>query len=95
MSGLSEFEKGYVNDLETAFTQALKNKNFATAIRAKELQARVMQRADKDNKKGPLRLKDLSKDDIQQLIHDLEAYAFHDQDLMNSIKSLFARSKSD
>lgn len=81
------FHEQYVKDLEDAFQQALKNQNFATAIRAKELQARMLDKYNTQQGKSNICLANLTPDDIKTLLQDLEAYPFKNQKHMKAIQT--------
>ncbi len=67
----------YLNDLENIFKKALNNKNFAAAVKAKELQAKEW---DKDPKNSSLSLKQFSAKDILCLLEELENEQFPELD---------------
>lgn len=77
---IAAFYASYVKDLEEAFQEALKNKNFATAIKAKELQAKALEKQAEDALRAKaaeghaICLEDLSDGDLDALIKDLEGY---------------------
>ena len=71
-----DFESQYLKDLETAFQAALKNKNISTALRAKELQAKLLERQSQAKKGNKISLSFLSESDIQSLIEEIESHKF-------------------
>ena len=83
--------KNYLNDLEAIFQEALKNKQFSTAIKAKELQVKEWEKAEKKKaeKVKKTLLYDLPKQDLLNFITQTEQENPYDlEDIKQEIKDL-------
>ncbi len=81
---LAQREK-FIDDLELTFQAALAGKNFPAAVKAKELQAKELGFFDTESSKKPS-LKNLTAQDIQSLLTEIESYPFKHVQNLEDIK---------
>ena len=75
----------YLNDLEVIYRKSLKNKNFSTAIKVKELQEKERGKSLEKEPKD-LVLKNLNPENIQRILESLEQE--HPEDIKHVKKEI-------
>ena len=90
----TSFSTQYIQDLEEAFQAALAHKNYAAAVRAKELQAKAMEKRETEKlaMNKPITVDDLTDTDITNLLKDFDSFSFTSKDLWKKVKKYIQKN---